>query len=691
MWRDDKRAGRGFLWLSGVLIIVALLNGWAQSETATPQVTFLEPPANTVIPTNTDVVTIRFRLSSPDGTNLMRYQPFIDGYAGNDPIPIDPPSPEVELALAWQGVRQFPDGVHTITIRVVDAKGREGSGSLRLIKGQTPRPSTVDIVAPQSGSLVRGTVMILIRACDDKGLRGLVVRAKERATSRDQSIYTGTLRGQKEVEVQVRWDTTVTHPQTGEPLFPDGVYLLQAWVVNEEGQRTFGNEVLVIVQNKVAQPVLSQATPAPPPRGGATVGMTSATATMGSPLMPTITMVPLLAWLSPIPTPTAATQPQWAPLQGQGYRPYLRLRDPSGISQKVKWLGRTPQSLPEPQMVKGQIASRPSPYIAEAGRQHPQRAAPNAAVALPLPSLQTVQRLSDDRRIPAAGSRQGTAMPEIPAPPRAESVSSPMALPSAAISASGTEVLRVSLPGRSFPSAPAPPVERKMAASLVEQGRYVVPMVARVSSELPAGRLIAARLPEPKRSLPYPDAPHLASPSGDQPTPQSPRLQPLHGFRYTAIAGDTLQNLAERFGVSPEQLAAANDLPINAPLRIGQRLWVPAPQLKVWVDGHLVSSSPPAFLRDGIAVGSFRAVVEASGGKVSWDNSRKQAMAILGQRHLLAAVGKRELIVDGERLTLPLATFLLGNRTFLPLRALGQALGKQVQWQRGGVVLSSPE
>jgi hypothetical protein len=86
----------------------------------------------------------------------MRYQPFVNGHPGNDPIPIEPPSPEVELALVWQGVRQFPDGVYTITIRVVDAKGREGSGSLRLIKGQVPRPAKVDIVSPTSGALVRG-------------------------------------------------------------------------------------------------------------------------------------------------------------------------------------------------------------------------------------------------------------------------------------------------------------------------------------------------------------------------------------------------------------------------------------------------------------------------------------------------------------------------------------------------------
>ncbi|MFA0770763.1 MAG: hypothetical protein REDVDVYQ_001276, partial [Candidatus Fervidibacter sp.] len=360
MWRDGSQRRR-FWWLVGVLGILALGNGWGQDQ-AIPKVTFLEPQDETVIPAGTESVTIRFRLTSPDGTNLMRYQPFVNGHPGNDPIPIEPPSPEVELALVWQGVRQFPDGVYTITIRVVDAKGREGSGSLRLIKGQVSRPTKVDIVSPTSGALVRGTVIVLIRARDDKGLRGLVLRAKEQATSRDQSIYTGTLRGQ-EVEVQVRWDTTVTHPNTGEPLFPDGVYLLQAWVVNEQGQRTFSNEVLVIVQNKVAQPVLSQATPAPPPRGGATLttATTMATTTLA---LPTVAMTPLIAMLNPLPTPTSRLQPQWTSPSGTRPSPQLAETMPRPLG--VMPMPSAPSTLPSPQTAQGLPSSRSSLQIAEA-------------------------------------------------------------------------------------------------------------------------------------------------------------------------------------------------------------------------------------------------------------------------------------------------------------------------------------
>jgi LysM repeat protein len=670
--------------LVGVLGILALGNGWGQDQ-AIPKVTFLEPQEDAVIPADAETVTIRFRLTSPDGTNLMRYQPFVNGHPGNDPIPIEPPSPEVELALVWQGVRQFPDGVYTITIRVVDAKGREGSGSLRLIKGQVPRPAKVDIVSPTSGALVRGTVIVFIRARDDKGLRGLVLRAKEQATSRDQSIYTGTLRGQ-EVEVQVRWDTTVTHPNTGEPLFPDGVYLLQAWVVNEQGQRTFSNEVLVIVQNKVAQPVLSQATPAPPPRGGATLttATTMATTTLA---LPSVAMTPLIAMLNPLPTPTSRLQPQWTSPSGTRPSPQLAETMPRPLS--VMPMPSAPSTLPSPQTAQGLPSSRSSLQIAEA-ISRPLSVMPTPSAPSTLPSPQTAQGLELSRSVSPVP--QSLSSPPQRAP-LASGVSAPLSAqprPTMGVQTFRTDLALPKATGQ-VGALPVLPKPEGMKASLPEPPRFVLLTARRMAMASPSGSSVAASLPEPERVLPLPELPHPAAPTPARQQVRSPKLQPLHGFRYTAIAGDTLQNLAERFGVEPEVLAAANGLSVRAPLRVGQQIWVPAPSVKVWVDDRLVKSETPAFLRDGMVIGPFRAIVEASGGVVDWDNTHKQAIATLGSLRLLATIGRKELTVNGERLVLPIAPFLLGNRTFLPLRSLGQALGKSVEWQEGTLRLRTPE
>jgi hypothetical protein len=233
-------------------------------------VVFLEPSDGATIPSDVDSIQIRFRLISPDNTNLMRYQPFVNGLPGNEPIPIDPPSPQVELTILWRGVKQFPDGAHIISIKVVDAKGREGMGSLTLYKGRDSTKPTAEILHPKSGDTLRGQVPILVRVSDDRGVRGITVSATQRETSKTQTIYMAVGNYGRFMEVRVIWDTTMKHPETKEDLFPDGIYLLQARVRDQEGNEGVSNEVLVIVQNKVAQPLISQVAPGQTARGGAT-------------------------------------------------------------------------------------------------------------------------------------------------------------------------------------------------------------------------------------------------------------------------------------------------------------------------------------------------------------------------------------------------------------------------------------
>jgi cell wall-associated NlpC family hydrolase len=57
---------------------------------------------------------------------------------------------------------------------------------------------------------------------------------------------------------------------------------------------------------------------------------------------------------------------------------------------------------------------------------------------------------------------------------------------------------------------------------------------------------------------------------------QSPAPQPALQV-YLVAAGDTLWSIARRYGTNPDRLAALNDISVDATLRIGQSLQVPAP------------------------------------------------------------------------------------------------------------------
>ncbi len=674
MWRVSRWAICAFRasWgLVGALVALTVAFGWAQTTDGAPMVVFLEPSDGATIPSDVDSIQIRFRLISPDNTNLMRYQPFVNGLPGNEPIPIDPPSPQVELTILWRGVKQFPDGAHIISIKVVDAKGREGMGSLTLYKGRDSTKPTAEILHPKSGDTLRGQVPILVRVSDDRGVRGITVSATQRETSKTQTIYMAVGNYGRFMEVRVIWDTTMKHPETKEDLFPDGIYLLQARVRDQEGNEGVSNEVLVIVQNKVAQPLISQVAPGQTARGGATPPA-SLTET------PQTTQPSL-----PLTVPTGESKP--SPIEGSKVTP-------TQVPAQVAIAAPAPQ--PRPAVAVPTPESAGQRVAIELGLQKPEISLPQVAMATITPQ----PRLTIALPTPEGAGQKVVTEPSLQ---RTD-------LPSPQVAGA--------VPTSSRPSLSVGYGESKVAASYAAPQPQLqvaaTPQVASVERRpvnVPAGQiqLASAWLPPAPRTLQkspeLSEMPKVAAPTlvprlpapETRPVVKKPSRQtvvePAHSFRYTVIAGDTLRDLAERFGISVKELAAANGLPENAPLRIGQRLIIPARPVTVLVDGKPAECEVPAFVRNGISVGSFRAVVEASGGIVGWDNERKRATATLGTLNLIATIGKSTLEVNGEQVPLSIATFLLRNRTFLPLRELGTALGKEVRWEKGTLLMETPK
>ena len=674
MWRVSRWALCAFRasWgLVGALVALTVAFGWAQTTDGTPMVVFLEPSDGATIPSDVDSIQIRFRLISPDNTNLMRYQPFVNGLPGNEPIPIDPPSPQVELTILWRGVKQFPDGAHIISIKVVDAKGREGMGSLTLYKGRDSTKPTAEILHPKSGDTLRGQVPILVRVSDDRGVRGITVSATQRETSKTQTIYMAVGNYGRFMEVRVIWDTTMKHPETKEDLFPDGIYLLQARVRDQEGNEGVSNEVLVIVQNKVAQPLISQVAPGQTARGGATppasltetpqttqpslpltvlTGESKPSTIEGSKVTPT--QVPAqVAIAAPAPQPRPAVAVPTPESAGQRVAIELGLQKSEISLPQVAMATITPQprltiALPTPEGAGQKVVSEPS-------LQRTDLPSPQVAGAVPTSSRPSLSVGYGESKVAASYAAPQPQLQIVATPQVASVERRPVNVPAGQIQ---------------LASAWLPPAPRTLQKSpeLSEMPKVAAPT-------------LVPRLPAPE-----------TRPVVKKPLRQTV-VEPAQSFRYTVIAGDTLRDLAERFGISVKELAAANGLPENAPLRIGQRLIIPARPVTVLVDGKPAECEVPAFVRNGISVGSFRAVVEASGGIVGWDNERKRATATLGTLNLIATIGKSTLEVNGEQVPLSIATFLLRNRTFLPLRELGTALGKEVRWEKGTLLMEKPK
>jgi hypothetical protein len=89
--------------------------------------------------------------------------------------------------------------------------------------------------------------------------------------------------------------------------------------------------------------------------------------------------------------------------------------------------------------------------------------------------------------------------------------------------------------------------------------------------------------------------------------------------------------------------------------------------VSLYVGGKLVKCTPAARVRDGVTYAPLRAAAEAVGMEVTWDAAQQTAS--------LCAPGRCVLPIrasDG---------IMVSNGLLIPVRKLGQALGRPVTWE----------
>ncbi len=602
--------------------------GVLASPKEAPQITFLEP-TTPQISEKAQSVPIAFRAVSPDGTRLIHYEVFIDGVRAHpQPFPIEPSLSEADIKVTWEWVHRYPDGAYRITVRVTDAKGRQGEGVLLLTKGAPSAGPRVQFLSPTPGQVLRGKVPILVRAEDQEGIATLTVKAVEKQSAQVHPLLMKIFGvPEKVVEVRVVWETDATDQMTRKPLVPDGVYLLQARALTPSKREGVSGDLLVYVSNGVAQPPI---TPGPiagaPPRGG----------------------------LTPGPQQGAVTSAQQVAAQE---RPTPVLTEASG-------------RVMEPSLVSPQEPTPPIPKpLQPVVERKPVQGVPESPALVSQPAVSPQEPISSQVR------------PVRPVSGR------PRLLASLSEAASVGEPLRVVDEAAAALPRPRPigqPHRRPVLEPLGEQAQIEKIISQPEPPKIPSlgrPRLVPVTPPKVRAR----ERTQLRTP------PAVPIVRPEHSFNYTVIAGDTLYSLAERFGVTVRDLARTNGLSEDQPLLIGQRLTVPARPVHILVDGQKAEGEVPSFIKDGRTVGSLRALTDASGLTLGWDHARKEAWTFVGKLELRVGIGKRSLLVGDSLRTLSLSPFLLRNRTFVPVRDIAGAIGKTVSWEKGTVRLQSSD
>lgn len=109
------------------------------------------------------------------------------------------------------------------------------------------------------------------------------------------------------------------------------------------------------------------------------------------------------------------------------------------------------------------------------------------------------------------------------------------------------------------------------------------------------------------------------------------------------------------------------------------KLWIGRAYLEV--DGVRQPLDAPAYLAaNGRTYVPLRALGEAIGARLEWDNSAKQATYIKDGRRIVLLVGRAVVQVNGQEIAADSAPEAQNGRVFVPLRVVTDNLGLKLQW-----------
>lgn len=102
--------------------------------------------------------------------------------------------------------------------------------------------------------------------------------------------------------------------------------------------------------------------------------------------------------------------------------------------------------------------------------------------------------------------------------------------------------------------------------------------------------------------------------------------------------------------------------------------------IKVLVDDKALSFEVQPFIMEGNTLVQFRTAFEALGLKVEWDATKQEVTGSSDKLNVKLVIGSKTVLVNGKAFELEVAPVIQDNVTFIPLRFVGEASGREVSW-----------
>lgn len=102
--------------------------------------------------------------------------------------------------------------------------------------------------------------------------------------------------------------------------------------------------------------------------------------------------------------------------------------------------------------------------------------------------------------------------------------------------------------------------------------------------------------------------------------------------------------------------------------------------ITVELDGSEIAFDQKPVIVDDRTMVPMRAVFEAMGADVNWDGNTQTVTSTKGDTTISMTIGKNEMYKNGKAISLDVAPQIVGDRTLVPVRAIAEAFDISVDW-----------
>ncbi|GAA0136882.1 hypothetical protein YSY43_37230 [Paenibacillus sp. YSY-4.3] len=105
-------------------------------------------------------------------------------------------------------------------------------------------------------------------------------------------------------------------------------------------------------------------------------------------------------------------------------------------------------------------------------------------------------------------------------------------------------------------------------------------------------------------------------------------------------------------------------------------------EITVIINGEKQQYDQPPVLQNGRTLVPLRGIFETLGAKVNWNQVEKKVSATKDNQMIELTIGSNHAKINSKLHKLDVEAKTISNRTMVPLRFIGEALGEDVQWEQ---------